>query len=110
MPANGFEPPLLGAEIDYALGREGKTSEAQQEIAELREESKSAFVNPYFTALIYLGMRDEHPALQWLNRAYVVRSPFQISISTEPKWKGMIEQPGLQAFFAKMTPQEDTRG
>jgi TolB-like protein len=109
-PANGFEPPLLTAEIGYALGREGKTSEAQQEIAELREESKSAFVDPYFVSLIYLGMGDEQLTLQWLNRAYVVRSPFLISISTEPKWKGMIERPGLQAFLAKMTPQEHTRG
>jgi tetratricopeptide (TPR) repeat protein len=109
-PANGFEPPLLTAEIGYALGREGKTSEAQQEIAELREESKSAFVDPYLVSLIYLGMGDEQLTLQWLDRAYVVRSPFLISISTEPKWKQMIERPGLQAFLAKMTPQEHTRG
>jgi TolB-like protein/Tfp pilus assembly protein PilF len=108
-PANGFEPPLLTAEIGYALGREGKMREAQQEIAELREQSKSAFVDPYLVSLIYLGMGDEQSTLQWLNRAYVVRSPFLISISTEPKWKAMIERPGLQAFLAKMTPQE-TRG
>ena len=105
-PANGFEPPLLTAEIGYALGREGKDREAEQEIAELRKESKSAFVDPYLVSLIYLGMGDEQRTLQWLNRAYVVRSPFLISISTEPKWKGMIERPGLQAFLAKMTPQE----
>jgi TolB-like protein/tetratricopeptide (TPR) repeat protein len=108
-PANGFEPPLLTAEIGYALGREGKTGEARQVIAELREESKSTFVDPYFVALIYLGMGDEQATLQWLNRAYVVRSPFLISISKEPKWKAMIERPGLQAFLAKMTPQEHTR-
>jgi tetratricopeptide (TPR) repeat protein len=107
-PVNGFEPPLLTAEIGYALGREGKTSEAQQEIAALREESKSAFVDPYLVSLIYLGMGDEQATLQWLNRAYVVRSPFLISISTEPKWKAMIERPALQAFLAKMTPQEQT--
>jgi TolB-like protein/Tfp pilus assembly protein PilF len=104
-PANGFEPPLLTAEIGYALGREGKTSEAEQEIAELREESKSAFVDPYLVSLIYLGMGDEQGTLQWLDRAYTVRSPFLISIATEPKWKRMIERPGLQAFLAKMTPQ-----
>ena len=107
-PANGFEPPLLTAEIGYALGREGRTTEAQQEIATLREESKSAFVDPYFVSLIYLGMGDEQLTLQWLNRAYVVRSPFLISISTEPKWKAIIERPGLQAFLAKMTPLEHT--
>jgi hypothetical protein len=39
-----------------------------------------------------------------------VRSPFLISISTEPKWKAMIERPGLQAFLAKMTPQGHTQG
>ena len=72
---------LLTAEIGYALGREGKTSEAKQEIAVLREESKSTFVDPYFVALIYLGMGDEQATLQWLNRAYAVRSPFLISIS-----------------------------
>jgi tetratricopeptide (TPR) repeat protein len=108
-PANGFEPPLLTAEIGYALGREGKTSEAQRVIAELREESKSTFVDPYLVSLIYLGMGDEQAALQWLNRAYVVRSSFLVGVSTDPKWKAMIERPGLQAFLAKMTPQEHTR-
>ena len=60
-------------------------------------------------ALIYLGMGDEQLTLQWLNRAYVVRSPFLISISSEPKWKAMIGRPGLQVFLAKMTPQEHAR-
>jgi TolB-like protein len=103
--ATGFEPPLLTAEIGYALGREGKANEAEQEITVLRDESKSIFVDPYFVALIYLGIGDEHATLQWLNRAYEVRSTFLISISTEPKWKAMIERPGLQAFLAKMIPQ-----
>jgi hypothetical protein len=55
-PANGFEPPLLTAEIGYALGRDGKSSEAHREIAQLRDESKSAFINPYLVSLIYPGM------------------------------------------------------
>jgi TolB-like protein len=109
-PANGFEPSLLTAEIGYALGREGKTREAQRQIAELREESKSAYVDPYFVSLIYLGMGEEQATLQWLQSAYAVRSPFLISIATEPKWKPMIGRPGLRAFLATMTPQEHTRG
>jgi TolB-like protein/Tfp pilus assembly protein PilF len=108
-PANGFEPPLLTADIGYALGREGKMREAQREIAELQEESKSVYVDPYLVSLIYLGMGEEQLTLQWLNSAYTVRSPFLISISTEPKWKAMIERPGLQALLARMTPLEHTR-
>jgi TolB-like protein len=109
-PANGFEPSLLTAEIGYALGREGKASEAQREIAELREKSKSAYVDPYFVSLIYLGMGEQQLTLQWLHSAYAVRSPFLISIATEPKWRPMIGRPGLQAFLATMTPQDHTRG
>jgi tetratricopeptide (TPR) repeat protein len=107
--ATGFEPPLLTAEIGYALGREGKTRDAEREIAELREKSKSTFVDPYLVSLIYLGMGDEQATLQWLDRAYVVRSPFLISIPTEPKWKPMMGRPALQEFLAKITPQERTR-
>jgi tetratricopeptide (TPR) repeat protein len=106
--ANGFEPPLLTAEIGYALGKDGKKNEAEQEIADLRERSKSTFVDPYLVALIYLGIGDEPLTLAWLDRAYVVRSTFLISISTEPKWKPMMGRPGLQAFLAKMTPQDRT--
>jgi TolB-like protein len=106
---SGFEPPLLTAEIGYALGREGKISEAEQEIAQLRDESRSTFVDPYLVAVICLGMGDEPNTLQWLNRAYTVRSPFLISISSEPKWKKMLSHPDLQAFLTKMTPQDHAR-
>lgn len=102
----GFEPPLLTAEVGYALGRQGKMSDAEHEIAVLQEESKSTFVDPYYIALIYLGLGNEQATLEWLNRAYVVRSPFLISISTEPKWKRMMGESELQAFLAKMIPQD----
>jgi hypothetical protein len=62
-PANGFGPPLLTAEVSYALGREGKKDEAKKEIAELRAQSKSMFVDPYLISLIYLGMGDEQLTL-----------------------------------------------
>jgi tetratricopeptide (TPR) repeat protein len=103
--ANGFEPSLLTAEIGYALGREGKASEARQ-IAELQEKSKSAYIDPYLVSLIYLGMGNEQLTLQWLHSAYAARSPFLISISTEPKWKTMTGRPGLQTFLATMTPRD----
>jgi hypothetical protein len=68
-PTNGFEPPLLTAEIGYALGKEGKTGESERGIVDLQGESKLMFVDPYLVSLINLGMGDEHLTLQWLNRA-----------------------------------------
>ena len=104
---SGFEPPMLTAEIGYALARAGKRQEAESEIDQLKEESKTAYVDPYFIALIYLGLADEPLTLRWLDQAYRVRSPFLISISTEPKWKEMLERPKLQSFVAKLVPQAE---
>jgi TolB-like protein len=102
---SGFEPPILTAEIGYALARAGKRQEAEREIGQLKEEAKTAFVDPYLISLIYLGLADEPLTLRWLHQAYRVRSPFLISIPTEPKWKEMLERPELQSFVAKLVPR-----
>jgi TolB-like protein/tetratricopeptide (TPR) repeat protein len=101
---NGFEPPLLTAEIGYSLAMAGRKREAQAQIDELVKESRTHFVDPYLVSLIYLGGHDEEQTLRWLNRAYQVRSPFLISIPTEPKWKDMLQKPPLQHFVARLVP------
>jgi TolB-like protein len=102
--ATGFEPPMLTAEIGYALAEAGRRKEAEKQINQLRTESRTIFVDPYFISLIYLGLHDETLTLRWLEQAYQVRSPFLISMATEPKWKGMLKQPKLQNFMAKLRP------
>jgi TolB-like protein len=105
----GFEPPVLTAEIGYALARSGQKQEAEKEVEQLKEESKTIFVDPYFLSLIYLGMHDETLTLRWLDEAYQVRSPFLISMTTEPKWKEMLKQPKLQNFIAKLRPNAEVK-
>jgi tetratricopeptide (TPR) repeat protein len=103
----GFEPPLLTAEIGYALARAGRRKEAEKEISQLSEESKTSFVDPYLISLIYLGLHDETLTLRCLDQAYEVKSPFLISIPTEPKWKETLMQPKLQNFLAKLRPNAE---
>jgi hypothetical protein len=98
---------MLTAEIGYALGRAGRREEAEKEIDQLRQESKTIFVDPYFIALIYLGLHDETLTLRWLEQAYQVRSPFLISMTTEPKWREPLKHPGLQDFVAKLRPNAE---
>jgi hypothetical protein len=76
---------------------------------QLREESKTIFVDPYFISLIYLGMHDEPQTFRSLDEAYQVRSPFLISMTTEPKWKEMLKQPKLQGFIAKLRPDAEAK-
>jgi TolB-like protein len=107
--ASGFEPPVLTAEIGYALAQAGHRKEAEKEIDQLTKESRTIFVDPYFIALIYLGMHDETQTFRWLDEAYLGKSPFLISMITEPKWKGMLKQPKLQHFLAKLRPNSEVK-
>lgn len=83
---NGFEPPIITAEIGYAEGASGDRASALATEKQLEQLSTHTYVDPYFMATVYLGMKDADRTYQWLNRAYEARSPFMISIATDPKW------------------------
>ena len=71
-------------------------------IQRLQVMSRKRFVDPYFTAIIYLALKDEDQTYAWLDKAYEVRSPFLISIATDPKWSGSQGDPRFQALWDRM--------
>jgi tetratricopeptide (TPR) repeat protein len=104
---NGFEPPLLTGEIGYALGASGKRREAMSVIQSLIEKSSSSYVDPYFISLIYLSLKDRDAAFLWLNRAFQAKSPFMISIMTEPKWEPLRSDPRFLEIVRRMLQQHN---
>lgn len=90
---NGFEPPIITAEIGYALGASGQPKQAMEAIHTLSSSSGSAFVDPYLISIVYLSMNDLDDAFLWLNKALDARSSFSISILTEPKWQPFHDDP-----------------
>jgi TolB-like protein len=102
-PANGIEPPILTAEIGYTEGLSGDRHAAEQTLHELREQSKKIYVDPYLIAVIYLSMKDYENTFAWLDKAYKVRSPFLISLASDPKWSSETSSPRLQALWSRMT-------
>ena len=83
---SGFEPPLITTEIAYLEGLSGHVAEARAIIAKLQQASQTSFVDPYFIALIYHSLHDEEHSYLYLQKAFNIRSPFLVSLSTEPKW------------------------
>jgi TolB-like protein len=104
---NGFEPPLLTGEIGYALGASGNKRQALAEIHLLIDKSSSSYVDPYFVSLIYLSLNDRNAAFLWLNRAFQVKSPFMISIMTEPKWEPLRNDPRFLDIVRRMLQQHN---
>jgi serine/threonine-protein kinase len=103
---NGFEPPVLTAEIGYALGASGKKREAMAVVRSLEQAGRTSYVDPYLIALVYLSMGNRRSAFAWLDRAMAAKSPFMISIMTEPKWDPVRDDPRYLGIVGKVLARQ----
>ncbi len=100
---NGFEPPVITAEIGYAEGLSGDRKAAIETAHTLQRASARTFVDPYLVALIYLSLKDPDNTYAWLNKAYADRSAFLISIATDPRWTASRQDARFQELLGRMT-------
>jgi TolB-like protein len=100
---NGFEPPIITAEIGYSEALSGDRRAALATVARLQQESAATYVDPYLIAIVYLGLKDYDNTYAWLNRAYTARSSFLVSITTDPRWSGLRSDPRLEEIWNRMT-------
>jgi TolB-like protein len=100
---NGFEPPVITAEIGYSQAASRDRRAALATVKRLEQESKVNYVDPYLIALVFLGLKDGDNTYAWLNRAYDARSSFLISIATDPKWSGSRGDPRFKEIWNRMT-------
>jgi TolB-like protein len=99
---NGFEPPIITAEIGYSEALSGDRRAALATVTRLQQESKVSYVDPYLIAIVYLALKDDRNTYAWLNRAYGMRSPFLVSISSDPKWAGSRSDPRFEEIWNRM--------
>jgi tetratricopeptide (TPR) repeat protein len=100
---NGFEPPMITAEIGYTEAASGDRQAALATVKRLEQESEITFVDPYLIALVYLGLNDGDNTYAWLDKAYMSRSPFLISIATDPKWSASHGNSRFEEIWSRMT-------
>ena len=86
----------------YARARSGRRAEAESELNELLELSKTRFVPPYNIAMIYnaLGKTDE--SLTWLERGLREHDPKMTFLKVEPKWNNLRDDPRFIEIMARM--------
>ena len=97
----GFEPPVLTAELGFTYALAGRSAEADDVVASLIAARQTSFVDPYLIALVFHGMHDER-VFEWLDRAFDEKSPFLISIPSEPKWSAALPEPRVQSLLRRM--------
>ncbi len=90
------------AQLGYAYAVSGRTSDAQKALNDLNELSKRHYVDPYWIALIYVGLGDKDRAFEWLGRAYEEPSSWLTSLKVEPQWDSVRSDPRFAALLKKV--------
>jgi TolB-like protein/DNA-binding winged helix-turn-helix (wHTH) protein/Flp pilus assembly protein TadD len=86
----------------YTYAVSGSRSEALRILNELKERARHGYVPPYNIALIFAGLGDKTPALDWLEKGLEARDPHMVFLSVERKWDGIRSEPRFQDLLRRI--------
>lgn len=96
----GFAP--AASELGYIYAISARRTEAQKLLRELRVRAKREFIDPYYLAIIYVGLGKQDEALTWLNKAYEERSFWLLWLKVEPKFDPLRSDPRYEDLLRRM--------
>lgn len=102
-------PPIAVSERSYSLAKMGNRDEAHAGLKILDEQSKKMFVDPFFRAIVCLGLDDREQAFEWLERAYEIRSSLIPTLINDAKWDSVREDLRFQRFMSRIATPPDER-
>jgi tetratricopeptide (TPR) repeat protein len=89
------------ASLGHAYGLAGQESDAVKVLRELRAVSKNRYVAPYAMALVYMGMRDNDRALDWLQRASDDHSTSMAYLTVDPSLSTLRSNPDFETLLRR---------
>ncbi len=97
----GSIPLVLGSLAHcHALG--GATKEATKLLDDLKGMSTERYVPPLEIAVIHAGLRETDLALEWLDKAYMDRTPRLTLFRVDPRFDSLHTEPQFTALLDKM--------
>ena len=88
--------------IGYALAASGRNEEALGMLDRLEELSRDRFVSSYYRALVYIGLKENDRAFEYLDRAFLERESWLPALNTFPLFDGVRSDPRFTALIRKM--------
>jgi len=94
--------PLMVSALAHAYARSGNRVEAEKLLAQMALESKTAYVSPYYFAIVYVGLGENDKALDWLDKAFADRSNGLVFVRVEPELDNLKSNPRFIALQQKL--------
>jgi TolB-like protein/DNA-binding winged helix-turn-helix (wHTH) protein/Flp pilus assembly protein TadD len=85
----------------YLLAKSGRTDDAREVLTQMEFDSRDRYVPPAAIALVYAGLGEREPAMQWLAKAYDEHDVHLIYLTVDPKWDSYRADPRFQALLAR---------
>ncbi|MBI3463405.1 MAG: protein kinase [Planctomycetes bacterium] len=84
--AKSLDPdnPYISALLGHAYAVSGRTGEALAIIEQLKERLREKHFDPFYMAVIYVGLGMREEAFEWLEKAYAARSEDLLLLKTDP--------------------------
>lgn len=93
--------PLMLALLGHAYAVSGKTTEAQQVLADLHDLETRRYVSPYTVAAIHTGLGEKDEAFKWLERAYEERDVWFINLKVDPVFANLRSDKRFQDLLTR---------
>lgn len=107
----GSDDPAALALSGHLDGELGRKDEAAKVLEQLEEISKSHYIDPYYFALVYLGLGNRDQALSALEKSYEEHNGNNmIYIRIEPFLDPLRGDPRFEALADKIVPLREFRG
>ncbi len=90
------------ATIGYVYGKMGRPAYARKVIADLQEQSKSAYVAPTDLAKVYIGLGDRDQAFAWLEKGFQQHDFWLTFLKGDPMFDGLRSDPRFQSLLRRI--------
>jgi TolB-like protein/Tfp pilus assembly protein PilF len=91
----------LKGDLGVALAMAGKEGEARELLAELDAESKTRYVSPQWSAVIYAALGEKETALRYLEKAWEVRAIQLVWLGVDPNFDPLRAEPAFIEILNK---------
>jgi serine/threonine protein kinase/Tfp pilus assembly protein PilF len=93
---------MIGAQV-YANAVAGNSSRAEEKLGQLMGISEKESVEPYFIAWAYVGLEQNDRALDYLEKAFEIRSCFmRMLVKVDPWFDSLQSEPRFAALLTQM--------
>jgi len=96
------DSPRRLAHLGFGYGMAGRTAEARAVLRKLEKMNRTSYINPWYYALIYIGLRDKDQVFLWLEKAFQERSADLIALKVESAYDPLRGDPRFADLMARV--------